>query len=144
VAVSWPAPSTRADHERFCRTEGWKQVRDARGRTGTHHLTYELDLPDGRILRTRISHPAGRTDYGPGIWRHILRDQIEVSEEQFWACVRDGTVPGRSAPQPARDALPAEVVHLLLTRVGLPEPEVAAMTREQAVARLGRYWTEGP
>jgi hypothetical protein len=142
VAVSWPRP-TRADHERFCRIEGWKQVRDARGRTGTHHLTYELDLPDGRLLRTRVSHPPDRTDYGPGIWRHVLRDQLDVSEEQFWACVRDGTVPGRSAQQTSRDALPAEVVHLLLTRVGLAEPDVAAMTREQAVARLARYWTEG-
>jgi hypothetical protein len=56
-------------------------------RTGTHHVTYELDLPDGRILRTRISHPPGRTTYGPSsLWAHVPRDQLQVSE---------GGVPGR-------------------------------------------------
>jgi hypothetical protein len=73
----WPTPA-RADHAKFCENEGWRVVRDARGRTGTHHLTYELDLPDGRTLRTRVSHPPDRTDYGPSIWSHILRDQLAV------------------------------------------------------------------
>jgi hypothetical protein len=140
--VSWPQP-TRADHETFCRTEGWRLVRDARDRTGTHHRTYELDLPDGRILRTRVSHPPDRTDYGPSLWQHILRDQLAVSPEQFWRCVRDGIPPGRTLPAVPAGAMPAEVVHLLLAKVGLSEAEVAAMTREQAVARLNRYWTEG-
>jgi len=57
--------------------------------------------------------------------------------------VRDGVAPGRTAPAVPAGALPAEVVHLLLTKVGLAEAEVAGMSREQAVARLGRYWTEG-
>jgi hypothetical protein len=140
--VSWPQP-TRADHERFCRTEGWRLVRDARGRTGTHHRTYELDLPDGRILRTRVSHPPDRTDYGPSLWQHILRDQLAVTVEQFWRCVRDGVTPGRTVPAVPEGAVPAEVIHLLLTKVGLSEAAVAAMTREQAVARLNRYWTDG-
>src|SRR3954469_23640834 len=95
--VSWPRP-TRQDHEEFCRTEGWRPVRDARGRTGTHHITYEFDLPDGRVLRTRISHPPDRSGYGAAIWSHILRDQLQVSEAEFWRCVRDGTGPDRGAP----------------------------------------------
>ena len=140
--MSWPQP-TRAHHEKFCRIEGWRPVRDARGRTGTHHCTYELDLPDGRILRTRISHPPDRTDYGPGIWRHILRDQLDVSEEQFWTCVRDGIPPGRAAANLPAHALPAEVVHLLLTRVKLTQADVAMLSLEQAVARLAQYWTDG-
>lgn len=44
--MSWPQ-ATRRDHERFCDIEGWKPVRDVRGRTGAHHVTYELALPDG-------------------------------------------------------------------------------------------------
>src|SRR4051794_37351203 len=84
--VSRPQP-TRDHHDRFCRIEGWRQVRNARGGTGTHHVTYELDLPDGRILRTRISHPVDRSTYGPAIWNHVLRDQLQVDEATFWACV---------------------------------------------------------
>jgi len=107
-------------------------------------VTYEFDLPDGGILRTRISHPVGRESYGPSIWSHILRDQLQVSEAEFWSCVRDGVKPQRGLPEPsAEKTLPADLVHLLITRLGLPAPEVAAMSRAEAITRLQRYWTEG-
>jgi hypothetical protein len=138
--VSWPQP-TRKDHDTFCQAEQWRQVRNARGRTGTHHVTYELDLVDGRILRTRISHPVDRTDYGPKLWRHILRDQLDVDDATFWSCVQDGVKPDRGMPAAPQTSLPAELVHLLLTRVGLPESEVSMMSRAEAVARLQRYWS---
>jgi hypothetical protein len=140
--VTWPQ-TTRQDHDKFCAIEEWTPVRDARGRTGTHHITYELTLPDGRILRTRISHPPDRTTYGSSLWSHILRDQLAVSEEEFWRCVRDGVQPDRGVPVAPREALPVDLVHLLLTRVGLSDSEVAAMNKAEAVERLNRYWTEG-
>lgn len=140
--MSSPRP-TRKDHEQFCRVEQWRVVRDARGRSGSHHVTYRLVLPDGRVLRTRTSHLVDRTDYGPAIWGHILRDQLQVTEDVFWTCVRDGVVPDRGSPTPPTSTLPAEVVHLLIARVGLDEAEVAAMTREEALARLQRHWSEG-
>lgn len=140
--MSWPQP-TRQDHERFCGVEGWKPVRDARGRTGTHHVTYEFALPDGRILRTRISHPVDRGTYGPSLWSHILRDQLQVSEPEFWSCVRDGIRPDRGMPELPAEALPADLAYLLINRVGLSESEVAAMSKAEAVERLNRYWTEG-
>lgn len=137
--MSHPAP-TRADHEAFCKAEGWTLVRDARGRTGTHHLTYELALADGRILRTRISHPPDRTTYGHSIWSHILRDQLGVSTDEFWACVRGGVLPGRSVPQVPERALPADLVWQLVTKWHVPESEVAQMTRDEAVERLTIFW----
>jgi hypothetical protein len=30
-----------------------------------------------------------------------------------------------------------------MTKVGVPEAEVAQMTREQAIARLAEFWTTG-
>lgn len=77
------------------------------------------------------------------MWRHILRDQLHVSEEEFWACARDGVHPDRGAPTMPSDALPAELVHLLIAKVGLPESEVAAMSKDETIARLQRFWTEG-
>ncbi|MEI7034319.1 cytotoxic translational repressor of toxin-antitoxin stability system [Streptomyces pratensis] len=118
-------------------------MRDARGRTGTHHVTYELTLFDARILRTRISHPVDRTVYGVGMWGHILRDQLVVSEDGFWDCVLDGRPPDRGAPAVPKGALPADLVHLLIHRVGLAEETVAELTKEDALARLNQYWTEG-
>jgi hypothetical protein len=66
-----------------------------------------------------------------------------VTEEEFWACVRDGVKPDRGVPEAPSEALPAELVDLLLVRVGLADAEVAAMTKAEAVARLDRYWIEG-
>jgi hypothetical protein len=86
--VTWPQP-TRKDHESFCVIEGWRRVRDARGRTGTHH------------------------------------------------------VPARGAPAPEKESLPADMVHLLITRVGVSEREVVEMTREEAVLRLQQYRLDG-
>lgn len=140
--MTWPQP-TRQSHEKFCQTEGWDRVRDARGRTGTHHITYELRLRDARILRTRISHPADRSTYGLRIWAHILRDQLEVDADDFWNCVQDGVKPRRGAPETPVESLPLELVHLLIHRVGLAEAEVAAMTKDEAGSRLSRFWAKG-
>jgi hypothetical protein len=140
--MSWPQP-TREVHDRFCQIEEWRRVRDARGRTGIHHVTYELDLPDGRVLRTRVSRPVDRGNYGYGMRRHILRDQLDISEQAFWACVQDGIKPDRGAPKTPPDALPADLVHLLISRVGLSETDIAAMSKEDALARLQKYWIDG-
>lgn len=141
--MTWPAP-TRSDHEAFCTTEGWQQVRDSQGRTGTHHVTYELHLHDGRIPRTRISHPPDRSTYGKSIWAHILRDQLDVSEAEFWACVQDKVKPDRGEPRVPAEALPAELVHLLITRLGLSDAEVAKMSKADAIARMQEYWSRPP
>ena len=119
-------------------------VRDSRGRTCAHHLTYQLDLPDGRALRTRrLPSSPDRTDYGPSIWSHILRDQLAVSDAEFWACVRDAHKPDRGLPAAPPGAIPSELVHLLIHRVGVAEDAVAAMSKEQAIERLNAYWDAG-
>jgi hypothetical protein len=137
--MSRPQP-TRQDHARFCEVEEWEVVRDAHSRSGTHHVTNELNLPDGTVARTRISRPLDRSDYGPASWSHILRDQLQVDEASFWACVRDSIKPDRGEPKPPAEALPADVVYLLLTRVGLTETEVAALSKQAAIDRLQDYW----
>lgn len=138
--VNWPAP-TRKDHEEFCQAEGWKLQQNARGATGDHFI-YELELSDGRILRTRISHPVNRSGYGADMWAHILRDQLDVDAATFWACVRGEALPKRGDPEPPAEALPAEVAYLLRDRVRLSESEIAALTKDEAIARLQRFWTE--
>lgn len=47
-------------------------------------------------------------------------------------------------PSVPEDALPAEMVHLLLTRVRLTETQVAGLSRSEAVARLNEYWSSHP
>ena len=134
------AAPTRADHQRFVTVEGWQPV------ASTHHETYELVLMDGRVLRTRISRPPDRTTYGPRLWAHVLRDQLLVTEDEFWACVRDGALPDRRHDRPPAErasTIPVEVAELLIGRVGLHRKDLVGMSREAAIARLNTYWATG-
>jgi hypothetical protein len=130
----------RDDHEKFCLTETWELVVNARGKPVRHHATYRLALPDGRILRTRISRPVDRTTYSPSIWNHVLADQLLVGEDEFWACVEDGVLPARGAASVPAAALPLAVVWQLTHAVGLDEAVVAGMSKEQAVQAINDHW----
>lgn len=137
--TGFPEP-TRKDHQQFCLNEGWRQVCNARGKSG-HHATFELTLLDGETLRTRISHPPNRKTYGPSMWAHILREQLHVSEDEFWACVREKKVPQRSRGLPAMPSIPAGVVAQLLSH-GVEESEVRLMSRSEAIERLNLIWSK--
>lgn len=136
-----PPPATWSDHEAFCTTEGWTERKRATGKRGTHHVNYELALPDGTILYTRISHPVDRTDYGPSIWAHILRDQLHVTADEFWNCVQDQVVPARGETQAIAEAIPLGVIRTLTQEAHIPETEVHAMTKAEAIARLSEFYT---
>lgn len=141
--MKWPA-ATREDHQAFCVTERWTEVRRATGRRGGHHVTYELTLADDRILRTRISHPPNRQHiYGPSLWQHILRDQLDVAEPEFWECVTNGKPPTRVAPPPPRQGIPVDLYRLLTGKAGLPETQVRTMTRDEAITAAQTYWSRG-
>ena len=68
---------------------------DVQPEGATRAQALELELPDGHVLRTRISRPANRESYGPALWKVILTEQLSVIEEQFWACVMDRELPDR-------------------------------------------------
>ncbi len=135
-------PATRKDHERFCITEGWTRRRSTRGRKGTDHVRFEFALPNGELLYTRISHPVDRSDYGPHLWAHILRDQLMVTEEAFWKCVNDSVHPDRGGvPGPTGESIPLGVVITLIEEFHLPEAEVMHMSKAEAIARLTELYS---
>ena len=140
--MSFPAP-TRRDHVRFCEVEGWRLVRSAVGKRNTHHETYELGLPDGSVLRTRVSRPPDRTTYGDALCAHILRDQLKVGDEEFWRCVQDGVPPGRGTRPTSAESIPSDLLYLLKHRVGLSEARLSKMTRQEAIERIQQYWATG-
>jgi hypothetical protein len=130
---NWPA-ATRSDHQAFCVNEGWTH------RPGDHEY-YHLPLHDGRILFTKISRPVGRDTYGRDMWhQQILGQQLQVTEDEFWACVNDCVKPDRGEPEPPRETLPAGLVHLLKTRVGLSDEEIFKLSKAEAVDRMNEYW----
>lgn len=140
-------PASRREHQKFCQTEGWELVRDAQGQAVRRHITYRLAPADGRIVRTRISRPGNNERYGPTLWLHILGPhQLDVTEDDFWRCVEERARPG--PPGAARnipaDALPADLVYQLLSKLKLSEERVAALGRQEAVDLLVGYWSRAP
>lgn len=138
VSQSWPQ-ADRAVHKQFVETEGWTEV------ASTHHDTYELELPNGDVLRTRISRPPSKKHtYGRSMWSHILRDQLDVTAAEFWSCVNEGQTPDRGEGNAApAEAIPVEVAQLLVDRVGLTAGQVKSLSRSEAIDRLNQYWATG-
>ena len=136
--------ATRREHVRFCEVEGWRAVQSARESSNRQHLTFELPLNDGRILRTRISRPPNNETYGKALWAHILRDQLCVTQGEFWKCVDDGEVPVRSSsvPLPPPSALPAGLAHQLVHVLALSSKEVAALSLDEAIALMNKHWSQ--
>ena len=134
--------ATRREHLRFCELEGWRVVSNARNSPTRHHITFELPLDDGRILRTRISRPANTNSYGPSLWSHILRDQLCVTQREFWICVDDGIAPSRSTARqdPSGTALPAGLAHQLVHVLHLSTVEIEALSLDEATELMNRHW----
>ena len=128
---------TKKDHDAFCSIEGWTLVRNARGGTTRHHKTWELTLWNGNVLRTRVSHPVNGSTYSASLWRHILRDQLCVDADDFWACVHDRVKPDRGEPVVST---PKKAVPLFLARqlaeLGVPENAILDLDAKDAAELL--------
>lgn len=139
-------PLPHSAHRKFVETEGWEKKGTARGagKTGDHYR-YNLHLATGDVLTTRVSHGSGQIN-DPKLIAAIYRDQLAVSEESFWRCVKDGVLPPRPEPPttaPEGEALDAKLVRNLIRKVGLSEAEIATLTKAEAVGRWEEYLSEG-
>ena len=126
---------TNAELRRFVQTEGWQDKDKGSGRRTGDHRRYVLVLEDGDTLYTRVSLGTGGVD-DPALFAHILRDQLRVTEEQFWACVNTGTLPPRpQAPtlEEPDNALDAKLARNLLRNVGLTPTDLAGLSKARAV-----------
>lgn len=137
----YPAAS-RSDHDSFCVREGWSLVRGASGQPGTHHRTYELVLDDGRILRTRISKPVSKDTYARSTWAHILRNQLDVTADEFWACAKSGQIPVRGKRSLPQTSLPLYLVNVLTDDVGMSPSEISNLELSEAEQVVAAHWSK--
>jgi hypothetical protein len=127
---------TYRDLVRYLQVEGWEDSDKASGKkTGDHHR-YVFTTPTGERLFTKVSHGRGQI-HDRGLFEHILREQLCIDEDQFWAAIDRGVQPTRPSPTPANPegALEAKLVRNLLTKVKVTPDQLVGMTREEAIKR---------
>jgi hypothetical protein len=79
-----------------------------------------------------------RAEMGTDLFHRILRDQLRVTEDQFWAVVR-GRVSAEAELTTEVEPIPGWLVTRLFFTVGLPEENVARMAVEDAQAAWIEY-----
>lgn len=141
-----PRPLSYEDHRKFVETEGWTKKGTASGSAKTgDHFRYSFRLPNGEVLQTRVSHGSGAIN-DPSLVAAILREQLRVSEVDFYRCVNEGKSPIRPAAEtPVRpcEGIDAKLLRNLIRKVGLAQSQVAAMTKAEAIAAWDEYLASG-
>lgn len=126
---------TWGEIERFCRIDGWQASRR------TDHVFFEKTLADGTVLRTHRSF-AGSKTMSLGRFKAILRNQLRVSEEDFWRALETGEPVVRpSEPLEAEPGLPAWLVRVLTMELRLSESEIAELTSAEAERLVYEHWS---
>jgi hypothetical protein len=72
---------------------------------------------------------------------HILRDQLEVTVAEFWACADDNVVPGRGIPVPEIETMPLGLLIVLRDQMHLSEAELRGLSKEEAIRRATEFWS---
>ena len=131
--------ATFLDLRTYVTNDGWtEEPNHARGRRRIgDHRRYFRDLRDGIRLRTKVPHDE-RAEIGADLFHRILRDQLRISEDQFWGVVH-GRVSAEAEQTADVEPIPGWLVTRLIFTVGLPEADVAGMTVEGARAAWLEY-----
>lgn len=116
------------DLKKFCENDRWDPKRR------TDHWRCTKRLPDGRTLRTKVSF--GSRELGDrGLFVAILREQLQVTEEEFWRVVREGGPARRAAAPvaapPTPPLLDAATV-LQLRKLGVSLDGIRAAERDRS------------
>ena len=66
---------SRKELKRYCDRDGWELYKE------TDHYFYRKILPDGTILRTKVSKGSGQI--GSSLWKEIMKRQLHTTQEHF-------------------------------------------------------------
>jgi hypothetical protein len=127
---------TQNEIRKFLNVDGWNREE------GSGHETYIKILENGNYLRTHVSRTSRKWPSDPNLWRRILREQLAVTEEEFWAAVDQRVPPCRSTALLSSqdvEAIPGWLIESLRRTVGLGNDVIASMSPEEARAAWDHF-----
>ena len=139
-----PKSPSWGDIRKFLAADQWRELPSAsRGGSQTDHIWFEKAFADGRVLRTKISHSLRKT-VSAGRFRAICRHELEVSVDEFWACVRSRKPVDRPVPvEELEYQHPAWVVDVLVGKLHMSGEDLAKLGRAEAERLVHEYWGRG-
>lgn len=134
---------TWGEVEEFLRIDGWRKItKRERGGTRSRHVFFEKVLDDGRVLQTHISQSRQKT-MSPGRFGSVIREQLEVSREQFWEAISSKSPVERPTEV---DERPVEheawVVRVLVGELHVTPKDVAALSPEEGQKLVEDHWSK--
>jgi hypothetical protein len=134
VTGAYPVP-TWGDIDAFCAADEWTADRK------TDHVFWEKVLPSGEILSTHRSFGTSQ-EIGPDLFRRILREQLKVSRDDFWAAIRTRKPVDRPVELDV-DTAPVYPGWVIagLTQRGLTPEEIRKLSPDEARRKLEELWS---
>lgn len=122
------------------RDGGWEEVPNvARGRRRVgDHWRFRKVLPDGTILRTKVSHALG-DEIGSDLLGHIVRDQLHTTMQHFRDVLAGRATGEAHVAHEQAEPIPGWLVTRLIHTVGMLEEQVRGMSADEALARWESY-----
>lgn len=140
-----PNAPTWGDVRDFVAADAWREI-SVRERSGSRrrHIFYEKVLEDGRVLQTHVSHSSQKS-MSPGRFSSLLRNELEVSKDGFWECIRTGEPVDRPVRlyEPEVVEHDAWVVAVLAGELHLPPDEIQRLSRKEAEGLVYKHWARG-
>lgn len=127
------------EHKRFCKIDGWQELKSA-GEKQRDHEYYEKRLPNGGILRTKVSR--NKKEYGTDFWNRIWREQLGLeSEDQFWEALqsKEAVARERQVDPPKGPRIPGWLVQRLTQTAGLRWEEISGLSPGEALERWEKF-----
>lgn len=131
---------TWGDLAKFCKADQWNPPRQ------TKHAVYTKVLADGTSLMMETSRGKDSENIGHGLFHFILREELQVSEDEFWQAIKTGKPaarPAHPAPAPAAPKPGAGMVFQLRRYLHLTDAQIEPLSKDDAIRMLQEYYSRG-
>lgn len=128
---------TTSEFEEFLKLDGWEPIRDSK------HGHYEKRLADGTVLGTHVSF--GKKGMSKDLFKDILKYQLAVTEEQFWATIRaKKSQRTTTVVAPAKeDRFTLALRQELIRKLHYTDAQMIGMTGTKAKQLLSDFYQKG-